>query len=430
MQASAARISGPPELPTSATRRPRGSGVRAGAPDAGDRSPGLQSDDGFLTSDATCDPEELPCVAERLEVQRDDPGGGVVLPEAQQVVAADVDLVAHRDEVRDADPGTGGLLEQDDPDSSRLRVQPNPPRHRCDRRERRVAADVRIRAAHAQAVRPDDPHARAPGHVEQLVLERGTGTSGFAETRGDDDEGTQTGRGRLLHHPEDLGRRHDDDTEVDWRRELADRGKGADTTDRSGLRVHRVDDPSEVAGEECPDDLVADPTRAPPGPDHGDRARPEERGDTRGRRDTLALLAAGEIRLRRREVESHLHNALDEPARLAHPGILEHLEHDRVLGGRLGAELIDPLLPRVGRERLEQQRPHPASLELLGDDERDVGVLLPRQTDVTGHPDQCVSDQRDECHCVDVVDSRQCPELSLAGLGHRAEHPHIRVLGR
>lgn len=85
--------------------------MRSGTANTGDRSPRLQCDDRLPARDTARDPEELPRVAERLEVERDDLGGGVVLPKAEQVIAADVDLVTDRDEIRDPDPGAGGFLE-------------------------------------------------------------------------------------------------------------------------------------------------------------------------------------------------------------------------------------------------------------------------------------------------------------------------------
>lgn len=175
-----------------------------------------------------------------------------------------------------------------------------------------------------------------PGDVEQLVLRRRAAVSRLAEARRDDDEGTQAGIGGLLDNAENLRRRHSDDAEVHRWRQLADRGIGVDTTDRTSVWVHRVDGAGEVAGEQRPDDFVADPTRAAAGTDHCDRARSEERGDARRRGDALALLAAGKVRGRRREIEPHPDDALDKPARFAHPGVLEHPEHLQVLRQRLG----------------------------------------------------------------------------------------------
>ncbi len=63
---------------------------------------------------------ELARVPERLEVQEDHVGVGVVLPVLEEVVAAHIGLVANRHERRDAEPQLGGLAEQLDPERARL----------------------------------------------------------------------------------------------------------------------------------------------------------------------------------------------------------------------------------------------------------------------------------------------------------------------
>ena len=154
--ASAARMPGPPELPMTTTRRPGGSGwshrIRAASSicsmvstrstpacsniastttseaaaaavcdsparwPAADR-PGLDRDDRLARGDRPRDTGELAGVAERLQIQRHHPGAVVVLPGEQQVVAADVGLVAHRDELRDAQAPT--RRRRDDRDAER-----------------------------------------------------------------------------------------------------------------------------------------------------------------------------------------------------------------------------------------------------------------------------------------------------------------------
>ena len=136
-QASAASTPGPPALPTMPTPLPFGNGwlsddVRdveqllegvdpndSGLPeecvDAGVRCrhrsgvrrsatrscagpSGLDSDDGLCACDPAGDLGEVPRVTEGLEVEQDDVGAGVLLPVAKKVIAADVGLVADRDE--------------------------------------------------------------------------------------------------------------------------------------------------------------------------------------------------------------------------------------------------------------------------------------------------------------------------------------------
>ena len=148
-QASAHRIAGPPTLVTMPTRRPVGSGCVASSAAMSNRPsivsarmtpawrkrastvtseaatsapvcddvarapaaerPLLIATIGLVASDATGDPAELARVAERLKVEQDDVGLRVRLPVVEQVVAGDVGLVPHRDEVGDAEPTGSGL---------------------------------------------------------------------------------------------------------------------------------------------------------------------------------------------------------------------------------------------------------------------------------------------------------------------------------
>ena len=73
------------------------------------RAAALHRDDRLAPRDTPRDPRELARVPERLEVEQDHVGAGIVLPVLEQVVAADVALVADRDELRDADPARRGL---------------------------------------------------------------------------------------------------------------------------------------------------------------------------------------------------------------------------------------------------------------------------------------------------------------------------------
>jgi len=74
-------------------------GVRRRGTTAGRGASDLHRDDRFGPRDVAREPDELPRVPERLEVEEDHVGLRVVGPELQQVVAADVGLVADRDEL-------------------------------------------------------------------------------------------------------------------------------------------------------------------------------------------------------------------------------------------------------------------------------------------------------------------------------------------
>ena len=147
--ASAASSPSASELPTTATRRPRGSGWWASSWATSNissrvstwitpacrniastrlrrrrdlahgvahrhalrRTAGLHRDDRLAQRDPARDPGELARVADRLEVEQHDLGGVVLLPVLQQVVAGDVGAVAGGDERREAEPAVVDLLE-------------------------------------------------------------------------------------------------------------------------------------------------------------------------------------------------------------------------------------------------------------------------------------------------------------------------------
>ena len=200
-QASAHRIPGPPALVSTATRSPRGSGWRASTPAtsnisptvsaritpacansastvdvrggeqragvrrggalAGRRAAALDGDDRLVLRDPPRDPPELARVAERLEVEQDHVGVGVLLPVLQEVVAGEVGLVADRDERREADAARRRLVDRGDPERAALRREGDAARA-CGSPGANVAFSETgvIGVGDAEAVRADEAHAR------------------------------------------------------------------------------------------------------------------------------------------------------------------------------------------------------------------------------------------------------------------------------
>ncbi len=105
----------------------------------------------------------------------------VVGPQAQQVVAADVDLVAHRHERGDAGVAPVRLGGDGDPHPARLRGDGDAAG------AERLVGEGGVQAAgrrdHAEAVRPDEAHAVAAGGGEQLVLHAGAVGTRLGEAR-------------------------------------------------------------------------------------------------------------------------------------------------------------------------------------------------------------------------------------------------------
>src|SRR5262249_40963793 len=104
------------------------SSVRPGGPRSRGRGPALHRENRFLAGDATRDLPETARVAERLEVERDQPGVLVLLPVLEQVVRGHVRLVPDRDERREAEAPLRCLLEQRQTKRAALRRERDRPR--------------------------------------------------------------------------------------------------------------------------------------------------------------------------------------------------------------------------------------------------------------------------------------------------------------
>ena len=85
----------------------------------------LEREDRFRARDTPREAGELARVAERLEVQEDDVGVGIVLPVLEQIIAADVGLVAERHEGRHSEVQSARSRQQLDSDAARLRREPH-----------------------------------------------------------------------------------------------------------------------------------------------------------------------------------------------------------------------------------------------------------------------------------------------------------------
>ena len=112
---------------------------------------------------------ELARVAERLEVEQDEVGAGVVLPPLEQVVGRDVGLVADRDERREAEAASLGAFEEGEPESAATwEEKPIRPAGKARGCERGVEADrgggdaETIRADETSAVGPDGGSSSLP----------------------------------------------------------------------------------------------------------------------------------------------------------------------------------------------------------------------------------------------------------------------------
>ena len=251
-QASEQRIPSPPAFVRIATRRPRGNGwvessaaasinsssvvarstpawwkralngllgarecggVRARGAGPGSRGPALHGENRLLARDAARDPAEPPGIAERLEVERDQAGLGVLLPVLEQVVGRDVGLVADRDERGKAETALGCLLEESEAECPALGGEADRPGRQGSRAEGRVQRRGCNRDPEAVGA-DESPAVRADGGKETL-LPLATLGARLCKARGDHAERADPGAERRLGSLDDVRRRQADDGEVD-----------------------------------------------------------------------------------------------------------------------------------------------------------------------------------------------------------------------
>jgi hypothetical protein len=254
-------------------------GMRGGGPHARRRASALDRHDRLATRHPPSDAAELAGVAERLQVQQDDVGSGVVLPVLQQVVAADVGLVADRDEARHPQPDARRPFEHGDAQGARLRLHGDATRSRRVRREGGVQTDRGV--GDADAVGADQPHPVTTCPVAHRGLYPGASRH-LVEARREHHETGHALAPALLDDVEDRGRGHGDHREVDIVGNIQDRRVRPDAGHVGGAGVHRVDRAGEATGQEVTQDLVADGGRLAAGTDHCDRAWCQQPGHRAG----------------------------------------------------------------------------------------------------------------------------------------------------
>ena len=224
-QASAQRMPSPPALVRTATRRPRGSGwlersaatstssssVRARMTPAWRKSastaasepasaavcelaarapaavvPAFSARIGLLRATRRGEAAELARVAERLEVEQDEVGRGVVLPPLEQVVRGDVGLVADRDERREAESRADACSSSASPSAPLCDEKPIAPGGSA--RGAKVAFSAAPTTAMPRQFGPTQPRAVGADEREQPLLPLASLRADLGEAGGDDAE--------------------------------------------------------------------------------------------------------------------------------------------------------------------------------------------------------------------------------------------------
>ncbi len=317
----------------------------------------------------------------------------------QQVVAGNVGLVTDRGKAGDADIQATDVIEDGQAERTALRRHGDPAGRRIDGRERGVNGKGRIGVQDAHAVRADHTHAGSADLLDELVLQRASPVARFAETGADYNQRADPLAQAVVNDRRDVGRRHDDDGQIDVARNVAHGRVGLQAIDLGRARVHRHEGPGEPGRAQVVQDLGSNPPAPGIGADHGDGTRLEKRPQRGGGRD-LRTPAARALGLRRRlEIERDMEHALIEPLRQREPGLQEHVHHRQVVAEDVGVEDADAAIAADFGQPLEHARAKAVSLERIGDGERHFGALRPgRGAIVAGDAAQCVAALGDDQH--------------------------------
>ena len=349
-------------------------------------------------------------------------GASVVVPELEQVVARDVGLVAERDERRHAEIEPPGQLEERRPERSRLHRHAH--RAGLQRSRREVGQQRRFLGGRedTHAAGPDDPHAVAPRHGDELG-----GGIVIGHRREDDRAPHALATARRDHVPERLDG-HRDDGEGHVVLDGIDRLVAHEPRDLLTVRVHGVDGTGERALDHVPQHGPADRARPVRRTDHGDGAWVQEPGDGAAVADLLAPFERveerrGLLQVPRQIDDTALEGPPHRPSRFR-----EHREHRPVVAQHLGREPRDAHRDGERRKVLEQQRGDAATVVRVVGEERDVGVVT------TGPPieappgDQLVAVLDHEPGSVLHVDVREPLGLLLGEPGSGREVPVVQAL--
>ena len=137
------------------------------------------------------------------------------------------------------------------------------------------------------------------------------------------------------------------------------------------------------ACEHVPEELAADRAAPRRRSDHGDRGRPEERPQRGGDADVVALVAPA---LEVATVAEREHAPRSTPSwstrDVSKPASSNTRSIATFCGSTSATNSSNPGSRRVRREALEQPRPDPAAVQIVGDGERDLGARRIAQADV------------------------------------------------
>ena len=229
---------------------------------------------GFSRAAAARGRHELAGVRDRLDVQQDRRRAGIGAETVEQIAEVDVDRVAERDEVREADALLARAIEQCTCQGAGLRHEGERAGQGIGVRKARIESDPR--GKQPEAVRAEEAQAAGARGGEHGIDQRRAVCPVLLQSGRDHDRrtcpdraelGDQTGYGRS---------RRADDREVRRGRERADAAHGRSVGDAVMTQIDEVHGPREAAAKHVARQRRADAPRSVRGADDGERAGREQ----------------------------------------------------------------------------------------------------------------------------------------------------------
>ncbi len=351
---------------------------------------------------------EAAWIADRLEVHENDPGVRVVGPVAQQVVAADVDLVAERDEVGDAQLPSGCFIGDDDADPARLRGDSERAGGWDSPHERGIQPDGC--RDDAKAVRPHDPHPVSTCCRHEGAFAFDPIRVLFGEPGRHHDGGANAKEPAVGDHLDDARRRDGDHGQVRHGGELAHVRHRFDPADPQCGWMHDAHPTAERTDEVLQDRPTG--RGRPTGTDDDDVARCQDRHERgHGRGPVPSVRALLQQRLSG-QVELDVRLAPVVPGAHHQSNRTEHEQHGLVAGQRFRDQLRDPRPLGDQRQILQKERADSLVLVGVGHGKGDLGFRSIRDADVFADRDHSVGIESDEHNAAtDLLTARRVKPL-------------------
>ena len=211
---------------------------------------GLEGNDRFAPAYSLRDLPEPWRIDDGLQVEQDHLGMLVLFPVLEQVIDRDIHMVAEAHKA--GEPKIQSLCCGDHGKSQSPTF-----RRDCHVTYRWnhgcigcIEPNGRSEIHQAETVRPDQANSRSPDAFAQLPFERGSGSTGLGESCRDQNDRRHLLRDTVIDDGQDKPGWYHDDGEIDVRRNLAKRRKGAKAGYLGRVRIDREDRSGEVTSLE------------------------------------------------------------------------------------------------------------------------------------------------------------------------------------